>query len=101
MDMKIKTYTPALIVVPDVHGRDFWKTAKDYDCDVVFLGDYLDPYPLDGITKEAAVVQIVGHTRCKEPLDLITPFAVYDADACCCSQIDEMGEVSPLGQIRR
>ena len=35
-----------IIIVPDVHGRDFWKEAvKDREnAKVVFLGDYLDPY---------------------------------------------------------
>lgn len=36
-----------ILIIPDVHGRQFWKKAVgsgDYD-KVVFLGDYLDPYP--------------------------------------------------------
>lgn len=38
------------LIVPDVHGRDFWKvplydTLKNTNDDVVFLGDYLDCYP--------------------------------------------------------
>ena len=38
------------LIVPDVHGRDFWmtpveETLKLHDSHVVFLGDYLDPYP--------------------------------------------------------
>ena len=38
-----------LILIPDVHGRTFWKEPvqkhiDDYD-KVVFLGDYLDSYP--------------------------------------------------------
>lgn len=41
-----------LFVVPDIHGRDFWKkilpTFSDLD-QVVFLGDYLDPYFYEGI----------------------------------------------------
>lgn len=37
-----------MIIIPDVHGRDFWKKpvyeniANEH---VVFLGDFLDPYP--------------------------------------------------------
>lgn len=36
-------------IVPDVHGRDFWREAKDAITDesidkIVFLGDYFDPY---------------------------------------------------------
>jgi len=34
------------LIVPDVHGRTFWKEAVSRypDIPVVFLGDYLDPY---------------------------------------------------------
>ena len=37
-----------ILVIPDVHGRSFWKDAIKENLDkvdkVVFLGDYLDPY---------------------------------------------------------
>lgn len=45
------------IVCPDIHGRKFWKeVAEEYDGSVpfIFLGDYLDPYPHEGITAEDA-----------------------------------------------
>lgn len=36
-----------IIIIPDVHGRDFWRWTvahrKEEDS-VIFLGDYLDPY---------------------------------------------------------
>lgn len=37
-----------LLIVPDVHGRDFWKEPCEhyYEFDkFIFLGDYLDHYP--------------------------------------------------------
>ena len=41
-----------MLIIPDVHGRDFWRSACEdinaYD-HVVFLGDYLDPYQQEGI----------------------------------------------------
>ena len=40
-----------ILIIPDVHGRRFWRDAiesDDYD-KVIFLGDYLDPYPNEGI----------------------------------------------------
>lgn len=43
------------VVVPDVHGRQFWKDAKYYDCDIIFLGDYLDPYGFEGINNVQAL----------------------------------------------
>lgn len=42
-------------VVPDVHGREFWKEAISRQGSVVFLGDYLDPYSDEGITGDQAV----------------------------------------------
>ena len=38
-----------LIVVPDVHGRTFWENVFKYDTEIVFLGDYLDPYSFENI----------------------------------------------------
>lgn len=35
-----------ILVVPDVHGRDFWKgPCQEWQGSIVFLGDYHDPYP--------------------------------------------------------
>ncbi|MDR2680719.1 MAG: metallophosphoesterase [Tannerella sp.] len=51
-----------ILIVPDVHGRKFWKPALDYKGEVIFLGDYTDPYPAEGITDEDAwqnMLQIV------------------------------------------
>lgn len=39
-----------MIIIPDVHGRKMWKEAcsKAQDNEtIIFLGDYLDPYPDD------------------------------------------------------
>ena len=46
------------LVVPDVHGRNFWKEpCKNFDKyeKIIFLGDYVDPYGYEGITKENAI----------------------------------------------
>lgn len=36
-----------VLIIPDVHGRPFWKDAVQRypDTDTIFLGDYHDPYP--------------------------------------------------------
>lgn len=39
-----------ILVIPDVHGRDFWVepvqyTLENTDARIVFLGDFLSPYP--------------------------------------------------------
>lgn len=42
----------ATVIVPDVHGRKFWKDVEKFPKEkIVFLGDYLDPYPFEGISK--------------------------------------------------
>ena len=39
------------IIIPDVHGRPFWRTAvKGQEGEkIIFLGDYVDPYDWEGI----------------------------------------------------
>lgn len=47
-----------ILIIPDVHGRKFWHKAKELINkvdQVVFLGDYLDPYSREGITFEDAL----------------------------------------------
>ena len=46
-------------IIPDIHGRKFWKEAyKRFDVKldsadyVIFLGDYVDPYEKDDISDE-------------------------------------------------
>ena len=54
--------SPEVVIIPDVHGRKFWKEAldkfpkEDYpNLKIVFLGDYLDPYTgYEPITSEDA-----------------------------------------------
>lgn len=44
-----------ILVIPDVHGRTFWKGSISGSYDhVVFLGDYLDPYLSERITVRKA-----------------------------------------------
>ena len=47
-----------LLIVPDIHGRCFWKEILPFadECEkIVFLGDYHDPYFYEGITGEQSV----------------------------------------------
>jgi Icc-related predicted phosphoesterase len=49
-----------ILIVPDVHGRKFWRKALELieTVDrVIFLGDYLDPYPKEGITFDDALIE--------------------------------------------
>ena len=63
-----------LTIIPDVHGRPFWRDAvKDVaETPVVFLGDYLDPYPQDMVTWEesGAGDSASGQPRCALPRKL-------------------------------
>lgn len=49
-----------ILIVPDVHGRNFWRKAleiiEDYD-KVIFLGDYLDPYRHEKITSDMVYIE--------------------------------------------
>ena len=56
--VELITYMSKILIVPDVHGRKFWHKAIemiDEVDQVVFLGDYLDPYSYEGITFEDAL----------------------------------------------
>lgn len=47
-----------MIIIPDVHGRKFWQAAVENLSngeEMIFLGDYLDPYPWEGITPRQAI----------------------------------------------
>ena len=50
-----------VIIIPDVHGRRFWRQAMSWaDCTpIIFLGDYLDPYFWEeGIDSEEAYEEL-------------------------------------------
>ncbi len=45
-----------ILIIPDVHGRDFYEPMLQREWDhVIFLGDYLDPYPHEGNTMTTAL----------------------------------------------
>ena len=69
-----------IIIIPDVHGRTFWREPiKKYknveDVHIVFLGDYLDPYEdIDYIYKEEAFVvfeEIIDEARSANNITLL------------------------------
>ena len=48
-----------ILIIPDTHGRRFWKDPclnhkNDFE-KIVFLGDFVSPYPAEGITNEVAI----------------------------------------------
>lgn len=51
-----------ILIIPDVHGRTFWRRAKDLVKQyqkIIFLGDYLDPYGYERITPDMALVEFL------------------------------------------
>lgn len=61
-----------ILVVPDVHGRDFWKEpCLNWDGEIIFLGDYHDPYPYQ-CSKEKSI----------ENLKEIVDFAEKNRNRC-------------------
>lgn len=72
-----------MIVIPDVHGRTFWKEAvknrKPRET-VVFLGDYLDPYPNENLPWEqvwGTFNEIIEYKK-KHPKTTILLFGNHD-----------------------
>jgi hypothetical protein len=55
-----------ILIVPDVHGRDFWLPALDYQGEVIFLGDYVDPYPQENFTDEDAYQALLKIVKFKQ-----------------------------------
>lgn len=65
-----------IIVIPDLHGRTFWKEAleKYPGRDTIFLGDYLDPYPHENISHHAArrnFLQVIAYAKEHENVTLL------------------------------
>lgn len=47
-----------MIIIPDIHGRKFWKDAislREDNEKVIFLGDYVDPYKWEDISSEQVI----------------------------------------------
>lgn len=57
-----------MIIIPDVHGRIFWKDAVKgkEDEEIVFLGDYVDPYKYEGINPEDGILALEDAIKFKE-----------------------------------
>lgn len=82
--MKVKNYTILmmigmndieLMVIPDVHGRFFWKEPVKYvlentNIPIVFLGDYLDPYYDDFFDEKDE--PLIPNIRTMDDVNLLT-----------------------------
>ena len=66
-----------ILVIPDVHGRDFWIEpcyhTEEFD-KIIFLGDYHDPYPF----------QVSADTSRHRLRDKLLPFVLEHKDKVIC-----------------
>lgn len=60
-----------IIIIPDVHGRKFWREAVGIASGkhIVFLGDYADPFPEEDIPAEQAIreLEAIISLKCSRP----------------------------------
>lgn len=73
------------LIIPDVHGRDFWKNPIKEQWDkIVFLGDYTDPYPGEAPQSEVLtnIIDIVEF-RDKYPDKVILLWGNHDLPYWC------------------
>lgn len=87
-----------LLVIPDIHGRTFWRCALNHVDKyekIIFLGDYLDPYSHENISFNTAVENFKEILKFKsENLDKVIlllgnhDMHYYDLDFMDCSRLD-------------
>lgn len=76
-----------ILIVPDVHGRKFWNKAKEMINSVdkvVFLGDYLDPYPWECISRLDAIKEFEEIIKFKNdnPYKVVLLLGNHDCAYC-------------------
>ena len=78
-----------ILIIPDVHGRSFWKKAVgEHHCEhVVFLGDYLDPYPQEHIENEQAITNFQEIIDYKLNHEETTTLLIGNHDMHYCSEL--------------
>lgn len=61
---------PKILIIPDIHGRDFYKEAVSEavcsDIEIVCLGDYLDPYWWDELHEDGVFEPLKELVRVKK-----------------------------------
>ena len=56
-----------IAIIPDVHGRKFWRRVVEEDADkIIFLGDYGDPYGSEEISHKDALIELEEIIRFQE-----------------------------------
>lgn len=93
-----------VLIIPDVHGRPFWRKAKEKINSVdkvVFLGDYLDPYGYEGITRENAIEEFkeIIQFKVDNPDKVILLLGNHDCAYCYDFDVREGDRESTYYQI--
>jgi hypothetical protein len=96
------------LIIPDVHGRKFWRKALelvDSVDRVIFLGDYHDPYPHENISKESSIYEVksILEFKLSHPSKVVLLLGNHDChymwdDLLGCSRFDGLNydELSKL-----
>jgi len=93
--------TPVMLLIPDIHGRTFWKRAVETypSLPVIFLGDYLDPYhnSIENISAAEALSNFKEILQYKQEHEQVTLLLGnhdlhYLFDDIDCSRKDEINE---------
>lgn len=90
-----------MIIIPDIHGRKFWKKAvKNHeDEEIVFLGDYCDPYPDEGIHEDLENFDEIIEFKKKHPKNVTLLIGNHDQQyfiygSCYCGRRSYFNERS-------
>ena len=88
-----------MILIPDLHGRMFWKEAvanADEATRIIFLGDYTDPYGFEEITPKEAFdnfVAVLEYARSHPNVELLLGNHdcgyLFGEEVCCCRSDEE------------
>ena len=77
-----------ILVIPDVHGRSFWKGSVNAAYDhIVFLGDYLDPYPFERISVRKAHANLLEIIEYKKQNEDRVTLLLGNHDMHYCSEL--------------
>ena len=96
------------IIIPDVHGRSFWRSAVlGHEEDrIIFLGDYVDPYDWEGILPGDAYEELLDIIAFKKehPDNVVLllgnhDLGYLDKDICTC-RMDQVRE-KQIGDMLR
>ena len=95
-----------ILVIPDLHGRTFWKEPiahkEDFD-HIVFLGDYFDPYHWESINQQDAIENFkeLINSFTKEELDNKVEFLLGNHDGHYLYDIPEATRIAKNPTINK